>query len=77
MQSIINEWTSQMTGIVSPLLLFVAAVGVVVIIVIIVRGILSTDDRSTGETVIKIVMIVLFLLVAVGATTLVNGIIPA
>ena len=73
MQQVISEWTAQLTDLNGYFLGFVCVVAVTAIIITVIRGFFFDQTRTTGEVLVQVGLILMFLIIAVSADNIVAG----
>ena len=73
MQQVLSQWTSELSSLNGYFLGFVAVVAVSAIIFTAVKGFFIDQSRTTGEVLVRIGLIMMLLVVAVFADTIVAG----
>ena len=74
MQQVLSEWTAQLSSLNSYFLAFVCVVAVSAIIFTAVRGFFIDQSRTTSEVLLRIGLILMLLVIAVLADTIVAGV---
>lgn len=77
MNEVISQWTLQVSSLTSGVLGLAAAVAVIVLIVTVIKGFLANDDRDMGETIVKCLIVIAFLILGALAPEIVAGVVPA
>ena len=74
MQQVLSEWTAQLADLNGYFLAFVAVVAVSAIILTAVKGFFIDQTRTATEIVLRIFVILMLLIIAVLADTIVAGV---